>query len=263
VANPLIVTNTLPIEFIALDEAKLAEAMDLCQASHDVELPDTVAGITKDEPAANAAAIAANQTYKAIQRLENELDESRLVMVRQLRAIETRINEAAKSALAPLADQRARLGLKIARNDLAAKDLHRYRVRLAEEEARAEEARRVAEAEAARAQAIAAAKAVAELDAMPGEAAAPVAVDEFDGAGAAAVRPVVARYVPPPPKAAARMSVPKVVHVIDASKIPLEVNGVRFWTLDEKALKKALEMGMKFPGGAELVDGEAKAAAKG
>jgi hypothetical protein len=263
VANPLIVTNTLPVEFIAIDEAKLGEAMDLCQASHDVVLPDTVGGILANEPAFTAAQAAANRTYKAIQKLEAELDESRLTMVRQVRAVEARINEVAKAALAPLADQRARLGLKVGRADQAAQELYRKRVREAEETARVEEARRVAEAEAARAQAIAAAKAVADLDAMPGEAAAPVTADAFDGAGAAAVRPVPAAYIPPPPKAAARIARPKRVRILDATLVPKEFGGRALWVLDLKAIEDlAIRAKLKIPG-VEVYEEEERAAAKG
>jgi hypothetical protein len=260
--SPLIVSNTLPGEFIALDEAKLDEAMALCQASHDVALVDTAAAILADEPSAVAAFEAANRTYRAIQKLESELDESRLAMVRQVRAVEAKINEVAKAALEPLKHQRAELGMKVGIADQAHKQVHQLRLRQAEEAARAEEARRVAEAEAARTKALADAQAVADLDAMPGEAAAPVEASAFDGAGAAAVRPVVPAYVPPPPKAAARIAVPKVAKIIDANLIPKEIGGIAFWTLDVKAVEKALKLGMKIPG-AELVDGEAKAVGKG
>lgn len=261
--NVLIVPNTLPVEFIALDEAKLDEAMALCQTSHDVVLPDSVAGILKDEQAFTAAFAGANATYKAIQKLENEIEESRAEVCRKIVAIRDRIIAVAREATGPLADQRARLGLKVGKANLANQELYRQRVAAAAKEAQEEETRRVAAAEAERQAQIDAAKAIAEMDAMPGEAPAPVTVDAFDGAGAASVRPVLPAYVPPPMKSAARIDVPKVLKVIDASKIPLEVSGIKLWTLDEKALEKCLKMGMKFPGGAELVDGQAKTSANG
>lgn len=261
--NMLTIPNTLPAEFIALDPDKLDAAMALCQASHDVVLADSIMTILKDEPTAVAAMEAANVTYTAIKRLEGEIDESRLVIWRQIDAVAKQLNATAKSATVPLADQRARLGLKIGRAKLAHDELYRMRKAEAENAARAEEARRGAEAEAARQKQIDEAKAVADMDALPGESPKPLTAEVFDGAGAAAVRQVVAAYVPPPPKAAARLSKPKIVRVIDANKIPLAINGVRFWTLDERALKKAMEMGMEFPGGAELVDGEETSAAKG
>lgn len=261
--HAITVVNPLPAVLMTLDHAELEAAMALCEQAHAITLPSTSIGIELAEDAALTDHAAANKLRAAIGEKAKLLEGQRLDLGRRILALKSQVDETFKAATQPLQDQRDRLAEKIAKADLAFKDLHQRRVAEAERLAREEEARRVAEAEVARAKALADAQTAASLDAMPDEPVREVVAETFDGLGAASVRPVQPVYVRPPPTTGVRISVRKVLRIIDRAKIPLQINGAWLWTLDERAVEKFIKAGMAFPGGAELVDGEGKAQSKG
>lgn len=242
----LIVTHDLPAQLIALKQEELDEAMALCERAHFLQIGDP-------ESADFADAFAkANALYREIQTKEKALDGGRLDIGRKLLAVKKQLDDSVKAATEPLADQRARLGNRIAAADAALRELHARRQREAEEAARKEEERLRAEAEAKRL----AEHAKAIEEAPPWEA--PPQLEPLDGQ--AIVRPVAPAYVPPPPKSAVRSVTRKVLKVTDPTKIPRDIAGTPLWVLDTKTVERLLRAGIVIPG-AELVAETSTAAA--
>jgi hypothetical protein len=264
---PVIVANTLPKQFVAIEPATLAHALDLA-AQATALVPKTAADLD-----------AANTLFKAADALEKAITTQRLELTRPIDTLKAAIMAAERQATLPLGEARKGLADRML---TCKRELDRI---AAEERAKAEaEARARAEAERARLEAErqeriareraaheAAVKAAQEAAAQ--ERARLEAEAELFGAPAdqfeSPFEPVMPAYVEPPPvviipevirpnpvtaapKLAVRATTRKVLRIIDASKIPRTIAEAVLLVPDEAAIKKLLLAGLVVPG-CELV----------
>ncbi len=214
------VPNTLPPHFVALSQEIIEQKDDLIDRA-------AAMCVTNAEEARAADAI-----VKRISALHGQVEEQRLAFGRELRTLQDQINVAASEALQPLADIREHLGRQIRAFELA------DRARIAVEEAKAEEERKVRQAEEDQR-----AQEAAEFAAEPGQAPSEVAVPE------AMPRQVPAPYVPPAYKSSSVRAKPKRLDVFDPALVPFELNGIRLHKeLNLTAIKALIASGIVVPG---------------
>lgn len=224
----LVVRPGIPEKMIALKAETLAEI----RATHDLlaevrEVPDAETVESVSEVLAGAA------------RLDRDIQKQRLELTRPIDAAKKAIKQAVDDALAPLEKQKGRVA------GLVGETTRRLEAerRAAEKKAR-EEAERKAREEQARLEA----ERQAQID-RDREEAALFGTETPPEPEPVVVVPVV-EDLPELPKVKSAVSTRQLkrVVIVDESKIPREIQGVRLLTPDTKAIDKLLRAGIEVPG---------------
>lgn len=255
---PVVVKNPFPPEILAVDPIAMERAVVLVAKAKGYVISDV------------QSLADAEEGYRLIDALGKSIAESRLEITRPVDDFKKQIMEAERKATIPLLEAKTGLAQKIAK----------FR---AEEQARRDEAARLARIEAERVAAIerkrlqdeqAAHIKKAQEERAAAEAKAKQEAEMFGTEVDISILPEVpverevvvipqqlAVAAPDMGRSAVRQVVKKKLVIDDASRVPDEIAGKPLWILDEKAVDKLLRAGIAVPG-CRLVD-EASLASAG
>lgn len=201
--SAITIPSTIPAELVAIS-AEALEARD--------KLLDCCIAIRQGGPITAENYPAAAATYTALKAFSKSVEEHRERIKAPVIALGRQIDAAAREACQAIEQERAALGVLV--NGYEAKE----RQRVENEQRAARELARLAEI-AERERQESALRAAAELAAPPGEAPAPVSVEDIR------VRPVAAVYVPTF-KGVTKATPKKKAVIINASLIPRDIDGI-------------------------------------
>lgn len=229
--SALTVPNELPKDFIVLSLDIIERKDALIERAY--HLPITSVDEMRD----------ADAHAKEIAALFKGVENQRLQLGRELKALQDRINVAAGDALQPLKQAWDDLVARIRGFEHAENARREAAAKKAREEAEARQREEEARAEAARQEQIRR----AELETPPDD---PAAAEPPPVTAEVLPRRIEAAPTPPPIRSNAyRRNGGKVVHVDSEAQIPLEINGVRLWKEPNlTAIKTLLAAGVAVPG---------------
>lgn len=242
--DAVIVRQTLPTEFIAVDPQAMERALVLVAKAKAYVITDVA---TLDD---------AEATYRLINALFKSIADSRLDITRPIDDLKKAIMEAERKATVPLLEAKVWLEPRIskfradenARRDEAARVARIEAERVAAIERKRlqdEQAERIRKATEERAAVEAKAKFEADMFGTEETVVLPVIPEERE----ILVVPVVHEVVAPSlGKSAVRTGTKKRIKIIDMSLIPEQVGGKSVWIFDEKTAEKLMLAGAVCPG---------------